>query len=264
MTSQTTVKGPEKSVDCGVDQNSVTCNSVGYITFVKPNSTPAVATADWVNMLALVTENGHASEGDIGFYTTTHSANCVSANDTYGELYDPNHDMSILRRSGSVTLSPGDVPITSGSSGTPLLTLDDIFFVALAGCDGYDKPGAIPGVPNPVSSAQALANAGVDVVLSWSADTYSGAELYVYYFLQGAFSQNGDGSYMIVAQAQEYAKEQLENVLPPPVQGQTLKPWNDPSLVENNVSLTGATRADGKPPGAFKFYPPRYGSKKTH
>ena len=80
----------------GVDENATTAGTAGYQATMRANVTPAVATADWQNTMALVTDDGHAGPGRIGFYVTTSMANCTQpGSDSYGELYEPDHDCRV-------------------------------------------------------------------------------------------------------------------------------------------------------------------------
>jgi hypothetical protein len=264
--TQTTVG----TLSCGVDQNSVTCGSLGYSSSLNKNATPAAATADWQNTLALMTEYGHASPGSISFYRTSlaNSGNLTGPGNasTYGELYDPSHHLRILAQAGTSALSLFDsnnVAIISRVPGTASLGLDDVLFAALAGCEGFDPPETVSAGAKygRISSAQALANAGVDVVLSWTGETYPVNQLFGQYFLEKALDPEAQ---LNVHRTFEAAYDTFEKDLA--ASGLDLtEEWNDPVRVRNNHRFCGARRGEINHEAYVErviLYPPRYGVKK--
>ena len=96
--------------------------------------------------------------------------------------------------------------------------------------------------------------------LMWSSrgmESRALTQLYVFYFLKGAFTQNPDNSYKTVSDAEAFARTAVLALIP---EGDPLKPWLDPIRLLRGVHVTGAARTDGKPPSNLTLYPPRYGS----
>ncbi len=234
---------------CGVDRNSLTCGTLGYQSLMYSNSTPAQASAHWLKKLALVTDDGHAGPGRIGFYWTTHPDNCPTASgaaDSYGELFDPAHDSRIMSGTAALADYQNSVAIASGTSS---LNLDDVCFVSLAGCHGADTP------KGSLSSAQALANAGVDVVLSWTGGTHPINDLFVEYFLLEAY--RAAGPHLSAGDTFTAAMNDLRNDMGASG-ADPADPSNDPERVLDNKNITGA---HGDTSADIIMYPPRYGAK---
>jgi hypothetical protein len=105
-----------------------------------------------------------------------------------------------------------------------------------------------------------LADAGVDVVLSWYDYTYPINDLYVQYFLREAY--NPGKPHLSVDEAVMAAYTDLGYDMTAFLQGGA-EPGEqtDPDRVLANIDITGARNGNT---GSIILYPPRYGAKKKN